>query len=269
MASIITLCLAPAGNLGRATLAPNHLRGDLFRDNYVRRDVRYTTIPSMDNAEEGRDNLDAALHAYPGKKIVEAHSMGTQVECKWLRDIGPDSDIDPDDVIFVGTGNPERKYGGVTTVPDAGLPAIYGGIGPPADTPYTMYDIARQYEFWCDYPTGEMNDTAKRAAIAGLFLHLDYSQVAVNDPANVELVEGNVHYLLAPTWPVPTVGKAFRASAAVQQADDDDRPIIESAYNRPFTVPAPTVRRITSFLGWNTATKRLVNTYVPRWKPFG
>lgn len=270
MASVVTLCMGGAGNNGRQLLSPDHLRGDLFRGNFVRRDVPYTTIPSLANAEEGAANLDNALHSYPGlKMVVETQSMGSQVAYKWLRDYGPTSDIDPDDVIFAGTGNLERKYGGAATVPESGISADYGGIGIPDDTPYTVYDVARQYEFWCDYPTGEMNELAGLNALAGFFLHLDYSQVTVNDPRNIEYVEGNRHYILAPTWPLPMIGKMFRSAASINDADQEHRSTVEAAFDRPFEVPVPTVRRITSWLGWDTTTNRFVSTYVPKWKPFG
>lgn len=185
--------------------------------------VRYPNIPSARNAATGVDRLDDALHATAGQVVVFGHSMGAQVIYKWLREVGPTSDIDPTRVKFLSCGNPERKYGGTLRVPTVprtsfGLKVqpTYGGPGIPGDTPYTVIDYVRQYDWWADYPNVE-NPSTEAMRNASVGIHMNYWGVGLDDPDVRSHTEGNVTYLLKPT----------RLKSPSQQE------IVEQSYIRP------------------------------------
>lgn len=197
------------------------LNGYARTDGHTFKRVWYPNIPSKANAERGVKLLDAALKKTNGPKIVFGHSMGAQVAAKWLRDIG--SGVPVDDVSFLLCGNPERKYGGATVVPEPpvfyGITAkpSYGGCGIPADTPYNVIDYARQYDFFADYPN-TAHPSADAKSNASQRIHCDYFRVALFDADVRSHTEGSVTYKLKPTTIKP----------AVKQA------LIEQSYERPF-----------------------------------
>lgn len=188
----------------------------------------YPNIPSAGNAARGVEALDKALQVTPGPVVVFGHSMGAQVASKWLRERGPSSDVDPARVRFLLCGNPERKYGGALCVASTpkylGLTVqpSYGGPGIPDDTPYTVIDYARQYDFWADAPT--VADPSKEAAKNGSQgIHCNYFKTGLDDPDVLSYTEGTRTYLLKPTV----------LSDRVLQA------VIEQSYKRPAKKRAP------------------------------
>lgn len=243
---VTVLTLAPAF----APMDPRHLRGELFRYPYTRVTVPYTNFPLNVYAKGGMNKLDDYLHRYVGQKIlVVTHSMGSQVVMKWLREKGPTSDINPTEVTFICTGNPERKYNGF---PDGGdYPGGPGGTGLPAGgTPYRVIDIARQYDFWADHPNDEGNSTAMRNVDpkgsglgSGNPVHLDYSGVSANpnDARNFSITEGTVTYVWCPTYPAPLLADEdfFDTAQTLVPQDSVVREAIEVAYTRPVTLPDP------------------------------
>ena len=186
------------------------------------RRVWYPNIPSRRNSELGVAALDKQLHETPGVKIVFGHSMGAQVAAKWLREKGPTSDIPASDLVFILGGNPERKYGGALLVPARPklwgfwpIEPTYGGPGIPDDTPYTVIDYARQYDWWADAPTSPTpNRTAQQNASQGI--HSNYFTVGIDDPDVLTYVEGNRIYKLKPT----TIAASKRV-------------VVEQSYSRP------------------------------------
>jgi hypothetical protein len=186
------------------------------------RRVWYPNIPSRRNSELGVAALDKQLHETPGLKIVFGHSMGAQVAAKWLRERGPASDIPASDVVFILGGNPERKYGGALLVPARPklwgfwpIEPTYGGPGIPDDTPYTVIDYARQYDWWADAPTSATpNRTAQQNASQAI--HSNYFTVGIDDPDVLTSIEGNRIYKLKPT----TIAASKRV-------------IVEQSYRRP------------------------------------
>lgn len=253
------------------------MKGEMFRGLYYRVDIAYTNSPSLSNAEQGAENLDTFLHSKAGKKVVTGHSMGAQVIYKWMRDYGPSSDIDPDDVGFISSGNMERKYGGIAHVDDgniSGIPIIagYGGNGLPDPCPWTVVDVARQYDPFADYPTEADVEPAQDNIDKAFSLikdnpHSDYTTVSLTDPGNVKFVEGTVTYILAPYFPLPMVRKTYWYLVASSQAYKDEslRPQVEAHYDRPFTsVPtAPPVYSRTKWSpwGWDTVNEKWVRVH--------
>lgn len=250
---------------GAITLLPaNWCGGQLFKTPFSRKDIRYQNWAPLLSFAQAAANKVVAEARKPGQKIFFGHSMGAEVLCLVLRS---DPDFDPAENVFVMTGNPERKYGGMLTSPINTAPAAYGGIGFPADTPYRVWDVARQYDRYADYPTSSVKAALDNNK-AGAGLHLDYSGVRVGDPNNVKFVEGNVTYELQPTFPMPSCRRLFWAAKREALEDRKLRPSVEKGHNRPFTVPAQNVIRANgAALNPDTGQAlRLPST--PIWNPF-
>lgn len=245
----------------------NHLSGQLFAPPFERRDIAYRNIaPVLAFVQEAQDKVHAEA-GKPGQKVFVGHSEGAEVLCRYLR---TNPDVDPADNVFVLSGNPERKYGGKLTVPFSGGIVVYDGVGIPDDTPFTVYDIARQYDHFADYPTVNVKaaiDHINDPACKGI--HVDYSDVRIGDPRNVGYSEGNRVYLLQPTFPLP--GLRAWAKSAVREAAEDaqTRPAVEKGYNRPMSVPPQTVKWYGPKFGYDTTTRRFVRReQTAVWNPF-
>jgi len=244
-------------------LADNHLGGYLFRAPYERRDLIYPNkFPTVANINVAVGKV-AEVAAKPGRKIFVGHSMGAQALARYLR---TEPDVDPDENVFILTGNPERWHGGAAHIPHAKRPAIYGGPGVPADTPFQVFDVARQYESWADYPDDPVKaavDNVKAAA-----LHNDYSGVILGDPNNIVFAEDNITYILQPTFPMPACVKWWWNADREAREDKRLRPAIEDAYTRPVAVPAQTVKRYDGY-GFDTSKRRYFKLpAAPGWSPF-
>lgn len=236
------------GKIGRGRLDDNWLGGELFSGKYDRRDIRYPTTPSKKNCEQGAAMLDDAMHRITGKRVVAGHSMGAQVWSMWLRTYGKDTSISPADVVFVGTGNLESKYGGGAYVDGAkalGLLRIecdYGGCGFPDSTLFRTVTISRQYDNFAHFPGDVKNSASVKNAYAGFFLHLDYSKVSLTDPANAVYVDpycSRATYIIAPTYPLPSAPWWY-SSASKRRYDERMRPSVDAAYDyMPYKLKMP------------------------------
>lgn len=185
------------------------------------------TPAMLTSLNAGAATLDAALHATPGQKIVFAHSLGAMLSSLWLNNYGPSSTIPPSQLSFVFIGNPFRRYGGFMYNAGAGYQV-------PIATPYTVTDIAKQYDFFADQPNVVTSPNYLTAVTSilegGLFVHVNYFDIDPNpatNPALISFVEGNITYLLSPTlpWWEPSYAQA----------------LIETAYNRPEVIGGSTV----------------------------
>lgn len=171
-------------------------------------------------AEDDIALLDSLMHTHigtvpPGEKlIVIGHSRGGSIIYKWMRQMQAASDLDVNKLLFISSGNPERKYNGALSVDPVGHSGNYPGTQPygngyglpePASSiRYPILDIARQYDQWADHP-GDLSDTASHDAITNNGYHTDYSDAPPlgldGYPADwndftVVAVEGLVTYLV-------------------------------------------------------------------------
>ena len=182
--------------------------------------------------------------------VVFGHSLGAVVGSYWLANYAEDTTVEPDDLSFVFIGNSVHKYGGALG-PESGdeWQNWFGeGVTAPDDTPYTVTDIARQYDGWADWPTNALlNFDAQFNAEAGQNLvHPNYGAVnpSPTAPGNVSYTPevsgspGNITYIYSQTVPVPILGTQW--IAPIQQLDQLIRPTIEEGYARPVEIPAPT-----------------------------
>lgn len=255
---------------GAQTVMPNNYLGrQLATEPFSRQDIRYQNWAPVRAWAEAAANKVLVLARKPGKKIFLGHSEGAEVLCIVLR---WNPDIDPDENVFAMTGNPERKYGGMLTAPDGVRPSwakpAYGGIGFPADTPFRVWDVARQYDRFADFPNLNVAAALANNQDGGGF-HLDYSGVRIGDPSNVKLVEGNVTYEMQPSYPAPSCRKPWWSPDRQALEDAKARPTIEKGYTRPFKVPAQRIIRGANAVGYDTTTRRAVRLQdAPIWNPF-
>lgn len=198
------------------------------------------------------------------KLIVIGHSRGSQIIYKWLRETGPSSSVDPTKILFISGGNPERKYNGATAVDPDGHPATYpgtqpwgNGYGVPVNTPYTVLDIARQYDQWADHP-GDLSNSAAHTLANGSGVHTAYGAApelgADGYPANwnewtVVAAEGNITYIVSPTFPgdstptqsaYTTSGRLFGVNKRRQDEDYGHQDLsLRQSIEKGFRRPAP------------------------------
>jgi hypothetical protein len=163
---------------------------------------------------DGRDKLDAALHAVPADQqiIVLTHSMGAAATWLWLRDKAPTSDIDPQRVLFVTTGaamsGKTRSY--------------------IVNSRYRTLDITRQWDRYADYPNVKTSPYYSQAvtnmklgdSMSGQYLHYKgYLDISLSAPHRENRI-GNATYMFFETEQIPLAGVT--------------REQIESAYDRKY-----------------------------------
>lgn len=262
-------CLAGLSPTGRrGPTGNNHLGGQLFRPPFQRHDILYNNaVASLATATEAAEKAHDVASRAKGPTVLFGVSHGARALCLLLRD---EPDFDPEKVAVVMMGNPERKYGGLK-------PSDFGGVGIPDDTPFRVYDVARQYDYWADYPNGTNKTTALRNVREGqlqdvLFRngpHSDYSMVYIGDPANVVWKEDNRTYILAPTLPMPMCRRVWWDLKRECLEDAKVRAEVEKGYNRPKPVPVPTVARTQASAGYDVKARAAIRVSgPPPWDPF-
>jgi len=266
---ITTFCLA--GYSGKP-LDRDHLGGELFRNPFTRRDVSYDNRWfGTANFNDGRAKAKAALIASTGNVVGLGQSMGARILGSLLDDEDVLAACPPSRCVFVLTGHPDRKYGGASTVQYSGIQEGYGYSGVPDDCQYRVFDVARQYGAAEDYPS----DRSVKAAVdnASLTIHADYTTVQMGDPRNtvwVDPTNPNVVYVLAPTYPLPSIDSRWWSLQRKADEDTKQRAAIEKAYERPFPAPKATINRLfgTDY-GYDSVTRRYVRIPAAApWNPF-
>jgi hypothetical protein len=228
---------------------PMQLRGDLCASPNTCDPVYYPAIPlGQGFNDRGADRLQAAVDARAGDPTpitLFGHSQGGQVIYTALRHwaVDPSSAPDPAKVSWVSIGNPENAVGGRAPNPV------------PADSPYTGIEVIKQYDGWADAPTDKTNLLAVlNAAVGQSTTHVfGYFNVDLDDPDNIQYTPddadgnpGKITYVFVPNPMLPLVEMTGLLAPLLNPILDPIlRPIVESAYQRPFDVPAPVVSAAT------------------------
>lgn len=219
----------------------DNLSGALCEAPKVCREVSYQWIVSLGETEVGVDTnvetLDYAIKNLTAdgagdKKIVYAFSGGARVASVWLQDHADDADApDADDLTLVLMGNGGRKYGGVNGW-------WYGDtLLTPTDTQYSVIDVAREYDPIADFPDDPFNLVALANALAAFYyVHLDYSNVDLDDGGNYVWTEGNTTYVFVPTENLPLLQglRDLGLDSLADEWEDPLRDIIDQAYDRDY-----------------------------------
>jgi 3'-(hydroxy)phthioceranyl-2'-palmitoyl(stearoyl)-2-O-sulfo-trehalose (hydroxy)phthioceranyltransferase len=276
---IITLCMAGAG--AKKVIDAGWLGGQLFTSpKYQRRDILYpndiNNNPTAGAATTSKNLLKSTLvkifQTDPAALVVFiGHSFGGRVAAKLLREDGDDpafqAAVPPDQIVFIVTGNPERKYNGACNIPGSLIVAGYGGNGVPLDTDYRWIDVARQYDFFADHPNNRSNWVALGNIGKGIAVHTDYNGVYLGDPDNLWKNEGRISYVLSPTFPMPATQNKSGMTRKIRE-DRLLRPGAEKAYSRPWKPPTPTVVKVAPRVGFSaTVNKEIAVPAPPLWTP--
>lgn len=218
---------------------PNYLQGNLCEGPKQCREVLYWWIVSTPVYEIGVDenlfNLDFSINTTSGPKIVYAFSGGARIATAWLTERARESDVPADKLSFVLIGNGTRKYGGLSTW-------VLGDsiVAPP--TQYDVIDIAREYDPIADFPTNPFNLLAMANALSAFnVIHMDYTDVDVDDPGNYAWTEGNTTYVFVPTANLPLLQplRSMGLGALADQLEAPLRAIIDRAYDRDYLPAHP------------------------------
>ena len=193
---------------------------------------------------EGVTAFDAALKAASASGepiIVSGYSQGGQVAQQWLiQHLDDPNAPSPQDLTFVLFGNSTRLYGGSLVY----FGGQFGGLGDVWPTsPYSVIDVARQYEYSADMPDNIFSPfyglAFANALAGGWYLH-DYVSVeqpsAINDPANTVWKVGNITYVLIPTENLPLLDplRQFGLTALADALNAPLKALIDTAYNRDY-----------------------------------
>ena len=185
-------------------------------------------VTLLDRQLSGTAENDTATD---GPTVVFAYSNGALVAARWMAQYTDVSQAPtPDELSFVLIGNPARGHGG--TIPSM----------PPSD--YHVLDVVRQYDPLADFPDNPFNLLALANIAAGIVspIHLDYTNVDIDDPANIRWTEGTTTYVFVPTenlpllTPLRLIGMSWLADALNEPLTE----IVESAYDRSYLPTAPT-----------------------------
>ena len=200
----------------------------------------FRIVSAVEAVVIGAKELDKQLNAaVEDELLVLGMSMGSQVACKWLRDYGPTSSIDPKRLSFLLLANPENKFNGVSVIrpPWFGvdIPDNSGGtgiVGAPDDTPYKVIDFVRQYDGMADVPNRPVKEAINNSKNGLAIVHSAYTDVTLEDEKNVSLVKGNITYTWSRTDLLPCLWTIGWLGDYARKQDAKLRPIIEAAYDR-------------------------------------
>lgn len=225
-ARVLTLSLLPGGN-------DDDLHGEVCA---AQRSCSPVPYPYLLRSQ-GVDRLDTALRQPmpdPGqsRQIVFGYSQGARVAANWIAEYGgTEGAPSPENLSFVLIGNPGRKHGGAHV--------DWGQVVP--DSEYEVLDVARQYDLAADFPD-KLNLLALANAFAGFtFVHPNYEEVDLYDPANYVWREGRTTYVFIPTENLPLL-EPLRWIGLIKLADALNGPlkeIVESAYDRSYLPAQP------------------------------
>lgn len=232
-----TRVITIAGLFGMPQAMNQMLGGSITNGNIVV-PFTYNNFVSWDmwntEVKQGASSLNAVVNsiyaANPADDIVMfGHSAGARVITNWAHMFAMTCTIPAARLRAVCIGNSERKYGGFVTAASSEIP-----VG----NPYSIYDLAIQYDGWADFPTNRMNWNAALNAFSGMGdVHMEYKTARLGEVGNVSVTERNVIYEWKPNGLIPMRGRQHNAYA--DEEDHDLRPGIESAYSRPVSLPIP------------------------------
>jgi PE-PPE domain-containing protein len=176
---------------------------------------------------DGLHNGDgvAALVGTPLKSgdTVMGFSLGAQVVSLYLAQNTP-----PPGVRFILLGDTFARNDKL----------VSQGEGVPANIANQVILVARQYDGWSDYPTIQSSPNyqlANQNAQAGAASIHNYVNAQLDNPANVVTTRGNITAILIPTQHLPlNIPKRWQGQRAqADQLDAEQRPLVDSAYDRP------------------------------------
>ncbi|WP_428338773.1 PE-PPE domain-containing protein [Mycobacterium sp.] len=176
--------------------------------------------------------VGTALH--PGDTVL-GFSLGSQVISLYLAQNTP-----PPGVRFVLLGDTFARNDQL----------VSHGQGIPPGVANKVLLVARQYDGWSDSPTVTDSPNyalaTQNAQIGAATIH-DYVKARLDDPANLATTRGNITAVLIPTQHLPLnrTKRMLGSDSAIDELDEQQRPLIDSAYDRP----SPTAEQLAASTG--------------------
>ncbi|WP_161600590.1 PE-PPE domain-containing protein [Mycolicibacterium hodleri] len=205
----------------------DELQGAMCQGDNVCQSVEYPASRSRFSRPAGVLALTAALQEVDQPITIFAYSQGAEVVEGTLAEMTEHGNAPAAaDLSIVLIGNPARRHGGIDVA--------FGGPAMPT-SPFQVTDIVQQYDPIGDFPQNPFNMLALANALAGLlYVHADYANVSVDDPANISWTEGNTTYVFVPTEKLPLLAP-LRQMGFNELADTLNAPlkqIVEAGYHR-------------------------------------
>jgi len=185
------------------------------------------------NAQNGAPLDPLAVFGYSQSSIIA--SVGKQ-----FLTLLADSGAWLPSISFVLMGNPIRPNGGLFSRQDNLCLVSWASINStPTNTPFPTVDIARQYDFFADFPTDPGNLLAVANAVAGLLNH-DYGEVSLDpasvnfDPNTVVQHYGDSTYYLIPSEHLPLLVplRAVGMGSLADAIEPTLRALVDLGYDR-------------------------------------
>ena len=163
-------------------------------------------------------------------------------------------DTAPPEVSFVMLANPNRPSGGINSRFTGAFIEEIGwtfSAAAPTDTPFSTVDVAKQYDFFADFPRYPLNVLATANVIVALLYGAhDYTDVTLSpvdpayDPNTVIQQLGDTTYYFIPTAKLPLLRPLRDLGfdpVMLDAAEPAMRLLVEFGYDRnvPFGQPAP------------------------------
>lgn len=156
-------------------------------------------------------------------------------------------------VTFVVIGNPTRPNGGIyARFAGEKLPGWTMSGPAPTDTPFHTIDIARQYDFFADFPQDPSNVLAVANAVMGIVYAHGYTSVTLDpndpryNPGTVVQTYGDTTYYLIPAEHLPLLQPLWDAGVSPEQLGAIEptlRAFIEKGYDRSIPFGQPTLAK--------------------------
>ena len=208
-------------------------------------------------------------HVYPDGEAGDSNAFSvfgysqsataaSQVKAALIEKYGDDPESAPQDINFTFIGNPNRPNGGLLErftpwyFPIANI--SFNGSSP-TNSPvvgdkflYPTADIARQYDFFADFPKYPLNLLADYNALMGLlFLHLDYFNTSDAGTGYLDQGQiGDTHYYMisTPVLPMLIPLELFVPLPLLKVIDAPLRVLVELGYDRETDAGTPTTGQI-------------------------
>jgi len=213
-----------------------------------------TSLTYSDSAQRGSEILSAQIRALVESNasegvgddpiVVLGYSQSSQISSIVKQELQDEVDggAELPPITFVLIANPLR--------PNGGLYSRFNGVSPlatpwtpivssPTDTQFETHDIARQYDFFADFPTYPLNPFATANAVFGLLNH-NYGPVSLDpnnpnyDPDTVVQQYGDTTYYLIPSKELPLLApvRAVGLDPVADAVEPTLRVLVELGYDR-------------------------------------
>lgn len=184
--------------------------------------IQYNNFLPDPFLSNGVNNTIQWINNTPGEKTVVGYSLGGAVITRTIQS----NQILGNDVSFITYGNPY--------------------VGQTPDSPYQLTEVVNEYDPVADPVDNWWNILALINSGMAVYRH-SYNSGSISDPNRVEVTQGNVTYVFVPSNELPLT--AWMDQQTQNAINPWLRPMIDSAYERPYLESNTTANTVTSTEG--------------------